>query len=70
MQQINVAKKRQVQIDFTLSFIAPSHTADNQTNGVTSRHPTNNETEMNLCCLLMDREGFRVLSIRRPWTWP
>jgi hypothetical protein len=31
-----------------LSFIAPSHIADNHTIGVISRHPTNNETELNM----------------------
>ena len=47
LQQINVANKDKSKIGFMLSFIASSHIADNQTNGLTSRHPTKNETELN-----------------------
>jgi hypothetical protein len=35
-----------------------------------SRQNINNGTELDLRCLLMDIEGFRVVSIRRPWPWP
>jgi len=76
LQQINVVDRDKRKINFMLHFIASSHIADNQTNGVKSRHPTKNETELKMWCLLIGRVEFgrglglnseeRILTFRGP----